>query len=103
MMFLVYSCLTYLYDPTWLSVRLLQHVMRFSEATQEVQVHRAQDKPKFAEQQLAHRSRRRPAAVSTHESQPPSKKMNSLGRMPSAPVPLSEIYSLPPFPELPVC
>ncbi|KAF6040877.1 pav [Bugula neritina] len=78
------------------------HVMRFSEATQEVQVHRAQDKPKFAEQQLAHRSRRRPAAVSTHESQPPSKKMNSLGRMPSAPVPLSEIYSLPPFPELPM-
>lgn len=90
----------------------LQHVMQFAEAAQDVQVHRAQAKPKFADQPLPPppsvttkasftRGGRRKHTASELASGPPSKKV-SAERLPHAPVPLGEIYNLPPFPQIQV-
>ncbi|XP_067941465.1 kinesin-like protein KIF23 [Watersipora subatra] len=78
------------------------HVMRFSEATQEVQVHRAQEKPKFSDEQYHTRARRRLAPHSSAEQLAPAAKKPSLESLPHAPVPLTDIYTLPVFPSLTV-
>lgn len=86
-----------------LIVPYLQHVMRFSEAAQEVQVHRAHDKPKFIDEGFV-RGRRRLASqgIDLVPAAPPAKKKASVERLPHAPVPISDIYRLPPFPQIAV-
>lgn len=74
--------------------------MRFSEAAQEVQVQRAHEKPKFVDEGFV-RGRRRLAAQGV-DLAPPPKKKSSVERLPHAPVPISDIYTLPPFPKVTV-
>ena len=76
--------------------------MRFSEAAQEVQTHKAHEITKFAADGFV-RGRRRLAAAGVDLAPPPPPKKPSLERIPQAPVPIDEIYSLPPFPSMEVC
>ena len=71
--------------------------MKFSEATQEVQVHRAHEKPKFSDEVHHPRARRKLAS----HSDVPAKKLSTEHR-PHAPVPIKDIYTLPPFPNITV-
>lgn len=75
-----------------------QHVMRFAEAAQEVQVHRAKERPKFIEDGFV-RGRRKLAAEDFLTPVIPAKKP-SLEKLPHNPVAFEEIYSPPGFPTL---
>lgn len=75
--------------------------MRFSEAAQEVQVHRAVEKPKFSEEGFI-RGRRRLAAEGVDLAPPPPAKKPSLETMPHNPVSMNDIYTFPCFPALSV-
>ena len=62
-----------------------QHVMRFAEAAQEVKVHKAVEKPKYDAGYAPGRRKLAAAGVKV--------------ATPRAPVPITNIYSLPPFPK----